>query len=229
MRVHSCEADFRVVCGIGNCAASFRRYFAYKQHVYRVHRSSAGIAPPTACGLAAENFTFPASPSPPHTSRSSEGADDISDDGPPNAQTTSNDIRKQLVLFYLKITEKLKLVYSTAEEIFAVMRSLFHQLLDVQMQEAVNILQKENVPPSSIEKVQSLLRAENIVEDIFSGLESVHLRKKYVSEHFCYTEVTEVHLQTGNFTDSVSYVQVPNLLSTFLHSEEILGCFVQPM
>lgn len=111
---------------------------------------------------------------------------------------------------------------------FTVIRSLFHELLDGQSQEVVKTLQKENVAPSSIAKVRSLMRADDIVADIFSGLESTHLRKKYVSENFAYTEVTEVPLQTGNCADSVCYIPVQSLLTNLLQSEEMLECIMQP-
>lgn len=95
MRVHSCEADFRVVCGIGNCPASFRRNCAYKKHVYRTHRNTAGVVPPTA----AENASFPAAPSLPADSSSSEGTDDVASEGPSEVQPMSAAIKKQLLLF----------------------------------------------------------------------------------------------------------------------------------
>lgn len=37
---HSCETNFRVVCGIGGCAASFRLYNLYRTHVYRKNNAA---------------------------------------------------------------------------------------------------------------------------------------------------------------------------------------------
>ncbi|CAN7942384.1 unnamed protein product [Ixodes pacificus] len=238
LKTHSCESDFRVTCGIENCAASFRRYFAFKKHVYRMHRAVAGIKS-TSEGRSTEGRPEQDTPT------SSEERNVVSEDSPSGGGVT--DIREQLVLLYLKITEKLKLVFTTADEIFTVMRSLIHQILDGHTRQTQKLLVEENVAPSTVENLGSLLSASDIVEQLFSGLGSTHLRKKYIAEHFPYTEVTEVALQEEvteealqeeetelalqevGSSDTVCYIPVQKLLTSFLQSDDLLECFMQPL
>ncbi|XP_040361094.1 uncharacterized protein LOC120849844 [Ixodes scapularis] len=229
MRVHSCEPDFRVICGIENCAATFRRYSAYQKHVYRTHRAIAGITPaPGRCATRNEHAgDIEQDASIPTASTSSEEAL-VDNEGPSGSGDFISDIREQLVLFYLKITEKLKLVFTTADEIFTVMRSLVHQILDGHNQNTLKFLMEENVASSVIENLGSRASAADIVENIFSGLGSTHLRKKYVAEHFPHTEVTEVPLQAGSCNDSVCYIPVKKLLTSFVQNEDMLECLMQP-
>lgn len=79
-----------------------------------------------------------------------------------------------------------------------------------------------------MEKLRSLLNAADMVEDIFSGLSTIHLRKKYVTEHFPHTQVTKVPFDASSCNDSVCYISVQKLSRRFLQSEDILECFMQP-
>ncbi|KAH7948645.1 hypothetical protein HPB51_028426 [Rhipicephalus microplus] len=55
-----------------------------------------------------------------------------------------------------------------------------------------------------------------------------HLRKKYVSEHFDYTEINQVSLQTANHSDIECRIPTSKLLVNFLKSEDLLECISQP-
>ncbi|XP_042150719.1 uncharacterized protein LOC120841378 [Ixodes scapularis] len=92
----------------------------------------------------------------------------------------------------------------------------------------MKLLGEEKVASSVMKKLQSRLNAAEMVEDMFSGLGTIHLRKKYVAENFPHTEVTEVPLDASS-NDSVCYIPVQKLLISFLQSEDMLECLMQPL
>lgn len=233
MAIHSCESDFRVICGIDSCTASFRRYGAYKKHVYRAHRKTAGVATAASGEGTARNDEDAGVEIPVNDTGSDRNSCDDGDSASgdseesPSGGCSTKEIQEQLVLFYLKITEKLRLPFTTADEIFSVMKSLIQQVLDGHTQRTLKLLVEENVASFAREKVSSALNGENTVQDMFSGLESTHLRKKFIAENFLHTDVTQVSLQTGNFVDTVAYIPVSKVLTNFLQSD-MLECFMQP-
>ncbi|XP_040066142.2 uncharacterized protein LOC120839841 [Ixodes scapularis] len=81
------------------------------------------------------------------------------------------------------------------------------------------------------EKLASLQHAEHVVEDIFSGIQTTYLRKKYVMENLSYTDVLVMPLQTGKqaLQESVCYVPLSPLLGNLLSSTEILESVMQPI
>lgn len=97
-------------------------------------------------------------------------------------------MQKHLILFYLTITEKLRLPFSTADEIFSVMRSLIEQVLEGHTHRTLNFLEQIGVALFARDKLSSHLN-EDIVQDMFAELESTHLRKKFVAETFLHTEL----------------------------------------
>ncbi|XP_075741125.1 uncharacterized protein LOC142789839 [Rhipicephalus microplus] len=223
MRVHSIEPDFHVLCGIDGCAASFRRYFAYKKHVYRVHRNAAGIivnelAPDCDSSEQAEDIFIPI------VTNLSEAH---SHDAASNICFITK-IKKQLAMFYVKITEKLKLASSTTDKIFCIVKSLIQDVIDGLMQRTVKLLMEGSVAPGTAENVVRQLNATDILSNMFSDLESTHMRKKYISKHFNYTELNQVSLQTANYRDIECYVPISKLLVNFLKSEDLLECISQP-
>ncbi|KAL1481584.1 hypothetical protein MTO96_034362 [Rhipicephalus appendiculatus] len=217
MRVHSIEPDFHVLCGIDGCAASFRRYFAFKKHVYRVHRKAAGLIDHEQAAYwgsieETEDVSIPAA---------ATLSEEHSHDSASNICFITK-IKKQLAMFYVKITEKLKLAFSTTDEIFSILKSLIYDVIDGLMQKTVKLLMEGSVAPCTVENLPRQLNATDIVSNIFSDLESTHLRKKYISEHFNYTDVHQVPLQTGILSDIGCYIPISKLLANFLKSEDLL-------
>ncbi|KAL1454791.1 hypothetical protein MTO96_043655 [Rhipicephalus appendiculatus] len=203
MKVHSIEPDIHVLCGIYGCAASFRRYFAYKKHVYRVHRKAAGLidneqAADWGSSEETEDVSIPAAPT---------LSEEHSHDSASNISFITK-IKKQLAMFYVKITEKLKLAFSTTDEVFSILKSLIYDVVDGLMQKAVKLLMEGSVAPCTVENLPRQLNATDIVSNIFSDFESTHLRKKYISEHFNYTDINQVPLQTGNLCDIECYIPI---------------------
>lgn len=86
------------------------------------------------------------------------------------------------MLFYRKITEKLKLVFNTADEIISLMKSLVLDILESNVEQIMELLANKDADSSLVNKLSSRINAEQLVEDIFWGLHTMHLRKKYVSE-----------------------------------------------
>ncbi|KAL1480834.1 hypothetical protein MTO96_034651 [Rhipicephalus appendiculatus] len=157
MRVHSIEPDFHVLCGIDGCAASFRRYFAYKKHVYRVHRKAAGLidneqAADWGSSEETEDVSIPAAPT---------LSEEHSHDSASNICFITK-IKKQLAMSYVKITEKLKLAFSTTDEIFSILKSLIYDVIDGLMQKTVKLLMEGSVAPCTVENLPRQLNATDI-------------------------------------------------------------------
>ncbi|KAH9372056.1 hypothetical protein HPB48_018999 [Haemaphysalis longicornis] len=232
MKVHSCESGFNAACGIAGCAASFRRYLAYRQHVYRKHAVAAGIKPRTSTHASASGDDNPGggvqeepsfhAASPPSEERNDNSVND-------NEPSNPHEIQKQLALFYFRITEKLKLPSSTADEVFTTMKSLMQQLLDYNIHQTLRFLEEENVQEAGIKNLQAFLNATSIITDIFSELGSIHMRKKYLIEHFAYTDVEQLPLETGTAHDTFCYIPITNVLSSFLQTHSMFECFTQPL
>lgn len=81
--------------------------------------------------------------------------------------------------------------------------------------------------PCTIENLACQLNAADIVVNIFSDLTSTRMRKKYISEHFIYTEATQMPLQTGSYKDFTCYISISKLLTNFLKCEDLLECISQ--
>lgn len=112
MAIHSCESDFRMICGIDSCTASIQRYSGYKKHVYHAHGNNAGVATTTSSEGTARNddaaVKMHSSITDSESARNSKDSDNANDNSEesPSGGCTANEIQKQLLLFYLKITEK---------------------------------------------------------------------------------------------------------------------------
>lgn len=140
-------------------------------------------------------------------------------------------LRKQLALFHLKITEQLKLAHSTADEILRVMRNVVSEVLESVADQTREVLERENVTVSVREKLASLQNSEGIVEDIFSGIQTTYLRKKYVMENLPYTNPLVMPLHTDNqaLQHTMCYIPVSQLLSNLLSCPDILESVMQPI
>ncbi|XP_042144464.1 uncharacterized protein LOC120837936 [Ixodes scapularis] len=93
------------------------------------------------------------------------------------------------------------------------------------------VLERENVTVSVREKLASLQNSEGIVEDIFSGIQTTYLRKKYVMENLPYTDPLVMPLQTDNqaLQHTMCYIPVSQLLSNLLSCPGILESVMQPI
>lgn len=95
MTVHGCESDFHKIMRDRSCVTSFRRHFAYRKHVYRMHEAILGINPTPngrATGNDCADGSKERSPFPALKETNADSED-------PSREGVVSDIQEQLVLF----------------------------------------------------------------------------------------------------------------------------------
>ncbi|XP_042143405.1 uncharacterized protein LOC121833817 [Ixodes scapularis] len=224
-QVHASAHNFKVTCGLDNCVKVFSCFQTYRRHLYRNHNM-----------LDTEFSSDDAAQSTPSASASAtnfdEGTEPITqpcDSAKLEKETRPFlEVKRTLLLFHLKMTEGLKLPYSTADTIFGMVKLLLSATLKEFAEEVNKKLAtlKADLPCSDI---NTLLQTEGLVDVLFSGMQTKHQRTNLVKKSLPYTEAREIQLQQGGAPKrSFQYVPIQDVLQNLLTCDDIYESVEQP-
>ncbi|KAH9359487.1 hypothetical protein HPB48_000441 [Haemaphysalis longicornis] len=237
---HSAEPNFRVFCGIGGCANSYRNFSSYKSHLYRCHRS-----------FLEENGSH-LQPQPSEPRCSADHAEPLTDDRPQPVdelcsdggdcqnpgtsrdrsphhftETRRNDFatflqeaKSAVWNFFFHATEQHDLPHSAVERLFLKLQLVFEEVMKAY---AGQIAQAVKAPETDKE-LEQLLEC-SFVPELFKGIDKKHAGEQYVKEAFPFVEPEE-HVMGLNA--KFHYVPLPKLLSVLCNIPDIAAHLATP-
>ncbi|XP_040071113.1 uncharacterized protein LOC120843732 [Ixodes scapularis] len=139
-------------------------------------------------------------------------------------------MKKSFILFYLKITEGLKLPKSTADEIVGLVKVLFASALQhtaAEIEKSLSCTTLTNIFPATF---CTLFDADTVLDNMLAGAQTKYQREACVKASLSYTAVKEVKLQQGEQPkESFCYIPVEDLLKNLLTSTKTYNSVTEPL
>nr|XP_037286457.1 uncharacterized protein LOC119179483 [Rhipicephalus microplus] len=234
---HSAEPGFRIFCGIGGCANTYKIFSSYRSHLYRQHKdvleesgsnfsgSHSAATDNVSCSLF-DQFC-PEYPSDVNCAEGINGGDQAKQPPQKSSATQSNGQRtfveqakSTLWNFFFSVIDQHSLPHTAVEKLFSELRFVFEQLFVAYANEISNAMSTSQ--PTSI--LNDLLKC-NFVEQIFSGLQSRRKRDKYAEMNF---PLVAPKQQIIGQNSKYHYVPLPKLLSVLCNVPDIAAHLTTP-
>ena len=179
--VHAHDPHFHVVCGMEGCCRSYSNFLSYKKHLYRKHRMYLDHSSVTLdSSISLEDRDIAVNVSEDNIDIFNESAalmhlEDTNMAQSSSAQDEHSDSheRNHCALLLLKMKQSYKMSEKAVDEMIEDITSLIQLQLDKARQSLL----------SSIPQEMSIINECTTFQSPFSGLETKHLRRKYLFEN----------------------------------------------